>query len=229
MFASFYKTEQTVVKLIQNIIMDEEISNTEKTSPLSFVPALGLLGLCIAVVAVALGIFSMVKVSDTSAEMNDKIEKAAALSIDMKKISDRIDSLALQLEDAKSGDNAKVNDLAKQTQKAVESIGKILNENRAAIEENRKAIEEIAKRSSARASVASSGSVQPIAADDKPEASTANAQSVSTGGQRTHTIQSGDTFAKLAIKYKTSVDAIIKANPDLNPSRLRIGQEVVIP
>ena len=120
--------------------MDEEISNTEKTSPLSFVPALGLLGLCIAVVAVALGIFSMVKVSDTSAEMNDKIEKAAALSIDMKKISDRIDSLALQLEDAKSGDNAKVNDLAKQTQKAVESIGKILNENRAAIEENRKAM-----------------------------------------------------------------------------------------
>ena len=209
--------------------MDEEISNTEKTSPLSFVPALGLLGLCIAVVAVALGIFSMVKVSDTSAEMNDKIEKAAALSIDMKKISDRIDSLALQLEDAKSGDNAKVNDLAKQTQKAVESIGKILNENRAAIEENRKAIEEIAKRSSARASVASSGSGQPTAADDKPEASTANAQSVSTGGQRTHTIQSGDTFAKLAIKYKTSVDAIIKANPDLNPSRLRIGQEVVIP
>lgn len=67
--------------------MDEEISNTEKTSPLSFVPALGLLGLCIAVVAVALGIFSMVKVSDTSAEMNDKIEKAAALSIDMKKLA----------------------------------------------------------------------------------------------------------------------------------------------
>ena len=48
--------------------MDEEISNTEKTSPLSFVPALGLLGLCIAVVAVALGIFSLEKVRNTSTE-----------------------------------------------------------------------------------------------------------------------------------------------------------------
>lgn len=208
--------------------MDEENFNSEKTAPLPLVPALGLLGLCLAVVAVALGIFSMVKTSDTSAEMNGKIEKAAALSIDMKKISDRIDSLALQLEDIKSGDNSKVNDLAKQTQKAVESIGKILNENRAAIEENRKAIEEIAKRASARTHAASSSPAQPSASEAKTDAE-ATGQNASSGGQIIHKIQSGDTFAKLAVKYKTSVDAIIRANPDLNPSRLQIGQEVVIP
>ena len=227
MFASLKKRRKLHINN-QNIFMDEEISNSEKTTPLSFIPALGLLGLCIAVVAVVLGIFSMVKVSDTFAEMNDKIEKAAALSIDMKKMSDRIDSLALQIENLKSGDSSKVDDLAKQTQKAVESIGKILNENRAAIEENRKAIEEVAKRSFVRSPAPARESAQSVAAGAQSQTPN-NAPSASAEGQRTHKIHSGDTFAKLALKYKVSVDAIIKANPDLNPSRLMIGQEVIIP
>lgn len=42
-------------------------------------------------------------------------------------------------------------------------------------------------------------------------------------------IQAGDTFAKLATRYGVSVDAILAANPNVNPSRLQIGQKVRIP
>ena len=50
---------------------DDIISKSEKQSPL--IPALGLLGLGLSIIALALGIISMVKVGDTAADMNDKI------------------------------------------------------------------------------------------------------------------------------------------------------------
>ena len=42
-------------------------------------------------------------------------------------------------------------------------------------------------------------------------------------------IKSGDTIAKIAPKYNVSVQDILSANPNVNPSRLMIGQEIVIP
>lgn len=44
-----------------------------------------------------------------------------------------------------------------------------------------------------------------------------------------HTIRSGDTFWSLAQKYNTTVRAISIANPSLDPLRLAIGSQVVIP
>ncbi len=47
--------------------------------------------------------------------------------------------------------------------------------------------------------------------------------------ERYYQIRSGDTFWKLSQLYKTSVQAIVAANPDLNPNMLTIGQRVRIP
>ncbi|RNA25061.1 peptidoglycan-binding [Brachionus plicatilis] len=44
-----------------------------------------------------------------------------------------------------------------------------------------------------------------------------------------HTIQSGDTFNDLGKKYKVDPEAIVTANPSLNPYNLAIGQQVCIP
>lgn len=51
---------------------------------------------------------------------------------------------------------------------------------------------------------------------------------------RTHVIQTGDTFADLAEQYYGSraaryVSLIMQANPDVDPRRMRVGSEVVIP
>jgi LysM repeat protein len=44
-----------------------------------------------------------------------------------------------------------------------------------------------------------------------------------------HVIVKGDTFDTLRIKYGVTVRAIQNANPDVNPTRLKIGQKVKIP
>ncbi|MGI6112923.1 MAG: LysM peptidoglycan-binding domain-containing protein [Mahellales bacterium] len=42
-------------------------------------------------------------------------------------------------------------------------------------------------------------------------------------------IQAGDTFFSLAQRFGTTVDAIIRANPGVDPNRLMIGQRICIP
>jgi LysM repeat protein len=44
-----------------------------------------------------------------------------------------------------------------------------------------------------------------------------------------HTIVKGDTFATLAKKYGVGSKAIEAANPGVNPTRLKIGQKIMIP
>ncbi|MGB9904168.1 MAG: DUF3794 and LysM peptidoglycan-binding domain-containing protein [Desulfotomaculales bacterium] len=45
----------------------------------------------------------------------------------------------------------------------------------------------------------------------------------------TYTIQPGDTFFNLAQRFNTSVEAIIQANPGVNPNNLQVGQVINIP
>lgn len=201
--------------------MEEEIIKTDKTPAL--LPALGILGLGIGTVALVLGIFAMKKSGDISESMSDKIEKAAALSLEIKKLSDRTDALALQIEDMKSGDDNRVEKLAKQTNDVVIKLNSMIAKNREAINDLNKAVEKLASRPAPfRASSQSAQTAQGAQSD-------AQQTQASTGGEKTHIIQSGDTFAKIAIKYKTTVDALIRANPDLRPTQLMIGQKVVIP
>ena len=44
-----------------------------------------------------------------------------------------------------------------------------------------------------------------------------------------YVVQPGDTFWKISRRYKTTVDALIEANPDVDPNNLQIGQKICIP
>ena len=48
-------------------------------------------------------------------------------------------------------------------------------------------------------------------------------------GSFPYTIKSGDTLFKLAQRYNTTVEAITKINPGINPNNLRVGQIICIP
>ncbi len=48
-------------------------------------------------------------------------------------------------------------------------------------------------------------------------------------GYDTYYIQPGDTLYDLAKKYYTTVNAIITANPGIDPNSLRVGQRIIIP
>ena len=225
-----------VEKQLKNM-EDELETKIEKQSQL--VPALGLLGLGLGVVATALGIISMVKVGDTAADMNDKIEKAAALSLETKKISDRIDSLAMQIEEINAGDKSRYDSLISQLNAELKRMGASIENVAKSSQNNRDLIEELAKRSSKRTTQAEPAQNRQQAARQAPERTAAAeqpAQQTQTaeqpaqnGESKKYKIQSGDTFAKLAKKHGVSLDAIIAANPDANPSRLKVGQEINIP
>lgn len=49
---------------------------------------------------------------------------------------------------------------------------------------------------------------------------------VAAGDEVYHTIESGDTFGHLAVKYDTSSKKIQELNPDLDPTKLQLGQKV---
>lgn len=44
-----------------------------------------------------------------------------------------------------------------------------------------------------------------------------------------YTIQKGDTFSTIAPKFKVSVNALLAANPTVDPAKLQIGKKIVIP
>lgn len=48
-------------------------------------------------------------------------------------------------------------------------------------------------------------------------------------GTSPYTVRAGDTFYNLAIRFNTTVDAIQRANPTVNPNALQIGQVICIP
>jgi peptidoglycan DL-endopeptidase LytF len=48
-------------------------------------------------------------------------------------------------------------------------------------------------------------------------------------GSFSYTIKSGDTLYKLAIEYNTTVEAIMRINPGIDPNNLQIGQKICIP
>ncbi len=46
---------------------------------------------------------------------------------------------------------------------------------------------------------------------------------------KTYKIESGDNFGKIAKKMNIAVSALEKANPDVNPAKLKIGQAIKLP
>jgi g-D-glutamyl-meso-diaminopimelate peptidase len=48
-------------------------------------------------------------------------------------------------------------------------------------------------------------------------------------GYDTYTIRRGDTLYNIARRYYTTVNAVLTANPGINPLNLRVGQNIVVP
>jgi g-D-glutamyl-meso-diaminopimelate peptidase len=48
-------------------------------------------------------------------------------------------------------------------------------------------------------------------------------------GYDTYTIRPGDTFYNISRKYYTTLNAILTANPGIDPRRLRVGQTIIVP
>ncbi|MDQ8208829.1 LysM domain-containing protein [Coraliomargarita sp. SDUM461003] len=86
-----------------------------------------------------------------------------------------------------------------------------------------------AAASSARPSVVSSSVTTQAANSNSPASASSSASASASASASVYQIQSGDTFGKIASLKGVSLDALLEANPDADPRRLRIGQEINIP
>lgn len=199
----------------------ENTPNQNSGAPAFLQIALATIAIALGGAALFLAINSAKKASALSDEINEKIEKIAAAAIDVKKTSDRLDSLAAMVEDNKSADKLRIDNFGRQVQNVLENLSSNVKANRELIEANQKAIQELAGRGQ-RASASQSKQTQ----SNSSEASAKEQVQTSADGSIVHVVEAGDTFSKIAAKYKVSVESIEKANPGVSSNRLRIGQKI---
>ncbi len=192
------------------------MEDEKQISPLPKV--LGVAGFVLALISIGVGVVAMMKAQTTVEDLNGKIEKAAALSLELKKAGDRIDAVALQVENLKSSDTSKTDALSNQMKTYLEGVGKVLRENRTLIEENRKAIQTL-----------SENFTKVRVPQSSQTTSERSSQTADVPEGNVYVIKSGDNFSKIAKMYGISVSAIQEANPNVDSSRLRIGQKINIP
>jgi LysM repeat protein len=79
-------------------------------------------------------------------------------------------------------------------------------------------------------SLAPTGSVPSVVTEPLPfPASSSTVQPAAEEKSRTYTIGRGDTLVKIARAQGTTVGAITRANPNLDPSKLKPGQKIQVP
>lgn len=113
----------------------------------------------------------------------------------------------------------------------------LTEENKRLTDENKRLHDELDKlRAAAVSSPVTAAVVTPVAVQPARPAAVENATSANTSrsasapaGTRTHTVKAGETPMLIARQYGIKVQALMAANPRLDPRRLRIGQEVAIP
>jgi tetratricopeptide (TPR) repeat protein len=62
-----------------------------------------------------------------------------------------------------------------------------------------------------------------------PRPAASEASAASGGAMRTHVVQPGETPVSIAKKYGVKLDELLKANPGLDPKRMRVGRRLNLP
>jgi LysM repeat protein len=114
---------------------------------------------------------------------------------------------------------------ANQGEQTVRQVAGGVKENRDEIVKMAKRLNELAVSSTQTRPEAPT--VAETSAPSRTSARPAEAEDAGPGG--TYTIKSGDYFAKIASELGIELQALIDANPDADPRRLRIGQVINVP
>lgn len=207
--------------------MEEENLGSAISSKPILPLAIGCVALALSVAALAFAVSASSRAGNAEENfkaVKDSVEKAAALSIEMKNLNSKMESTAMQLEDIKSAGVTNVSTMARQVQSSLTQLNSEIAKNRQLIAENQKAINEVAGRRGLRTQSQASAAQTSGASS----ASSASTQSTASGA-KIYNVRPGDTLSLIAKKHGKSLSEIEKANPNVDSRRLQIGQEIVIP
>ena len=189
----------------------------ERTGSLVLV-GLAVLALILGALGVYIGFSAHQEVSAFRAELETKLDRTVELE-------EKIESLETRLIKV-GGETVRIDkqirSVVTQTQRAFDDVTREVKANREQGNKTNKQLAQFAAGVAPTSVIRAEGS-----SAASPSPSGTSAAEVSPDGF--HTIQSGESFEKLARIYGTSVPALLEANPGVDPRRLQIGQKVNIP
>ena len=192
--------------------MDNDLDDFEEKRPAGgWIPAaLALLALVLGGAGLFFGLDASRRLASMSDSLAEGVSGVAGLEDRIGQLEARVGELAEASESLKSR-LQRASAYTSQSEKAIRKLAEEINANR----------EQIIKTAEA---LAGSGRPEPASnAGGAPG-------TVSTGAEGgSYTVESGDTFAKIAQKTGISLQSLLDANPGVDPRRLRIGQSIVLP
>jgi LysM repeat protein len=177
----------------------DTLSRDSSSSSSSIMP---LAGVILGVIALLLGIFTMVKankIEKTVTAHGDEIAKIANIESEMRASAAKSET---DLRNLKEGVQATFN-----------TVGTEIGAIRAQMT---KIEEDMKKRAAPAPTKGGKAGAGPVATGVK-------------NADGSYTVAAGDTPSKIARKFGTSVDSILAENPGLDPSKLRVGQKIRLP
>ena len=118
---------------------------------------------------------------------------------------------------------------ADQTRRDMQTLGEQLAEVRTQVGSEAVKIAELQARLGMEDQVAQGASSSPVPATTPSPEPAPLTPAEDGSGRMQYTIESGDTLSKVARKLGISLDALMRANPGIEPRYLRIGQKVYVP
>lgn len=176
----------------------DTLSRDSSSSSSSIMP---LAGVILGVIALLLGIFTMVKankIEKTVIAQGDEVAKIGTLENEVRASASKTDTDLKNLRDG--------------IQNALTQVGNEIGALRAQVTK----VEEEMKKKPAPAAATKAGAKGAAATGVR-------------NADGTYTVAAGDNLSKIARKFGTSVDAIESENPGISSTSLKIGQKVRLP
>lgn len=189
----------------------------EKSTGGNWIPgALALLALVLGGAALFFALDASRRLAPMSDSLAEGVSGVAGLEDRIGQLEEQIGELAEATEALKAR-MQRASAYSSQSDKAINNLAEAVNANRERMKEMFEAL-------AGRGSKPSGGSA---AAATNAGAGSTDAFSAGEGGS--YSIQPGDTFAKIAQQMGVSLQALLDANPGVDPRRLRIGQTILLP
>ncbi len=199
--------------------MEEE---NESSNGIAMVPlALSILAVVLGGAGLYFGLTANQRLTPISESMEAGTSSTARLEKGVAGLETKLAELGAQTVELKKAlDRTRV--YSNQSERAVKTLAGNVQENRDEIVKMAGRLNEMIS-GGARLQSGNSGSGEAAAT----AGASTTGQASGPGG--TYTIQSGDTFAKVASKTGVGLQALLDANPGTDPRRLRIGQVINLP
>lgn len=201
---------------------DEDI---ETSSAGGLVPvALAALAIVLGGAGLYFGLTANQRINPLADSMEAGSTSASRLEKEISALQTKVTELSAQSSELKST-LGRMRLYSNQSEKAVKQLASNVKENRNEIVGLADRLNKMLSTGARPAPVGGQGGQ----AEETTTAVTSDLPSEGATTEKTYTIVSGDTFAKIAKKLDVGLQALLDANPDADPRRLKIGQVVNVP